>query len=98
MSHDLVIRGGVVVDGTGLARRRADVAVERGRIAAIGHGPGAARAARGVDTGGRIVAPGIIDLHTPYDPQITFDPYAASSCHHGVTTVLAGNCGFSIAP
>jgi N-acyl-D-aspartate/D-glutamate deacylase len=98
MSYDLVIRGGVVVDGTGLARRRADVAVERGRIAAVGHVPGAARAARVIDADGRIVAPGIIDLHTHYDPQITFDPYAASSCHHGVTTVLAGNCGFSIAP
>ncbi len=98
MSYDLVIRGGIVVDGTGLARRRADVAIERGRIAAVGHVPGAARAARVIDADGRIVAPGIIDLHTHYDPQITFDPYATSSCHHGVTTVLAGNCGFSIAP
>ena len=98
MSWDLVIRGGVVVDGTGLARRRADVAIERGRIAAIGHVPDARHAQRVIDADGRIVAPGIIDLHTHYDPQITFDPYAVSSCHHGVTTVLAGNCGFSIAP
>jgi N-acyl-D-amino-acid deacylase len=98
MSYDLVIRGGIVVDGTGLARRRADVAVERGRIAAIGHVPGAARADRVIDAGGLVVAPGIVDLHTHYDPQITFDPYATSSCFHGVTTVLAGNCGFSIAP
>ena len=98
MSFDLVIRGGIVVDGTGLARRRADVAISRGRIAAVGHVPGAARAERVIDADGRIVAPGIIDLHTHYDPQITFDPYAISSCFHGVTTVLAGNCGFSIAP
>jgi N-acyl-D-aspartate/D-glutamate deacylase len=98
VSYDLVIRGGVVVDGTGLARRRADVAVSRGRIAAVGHVAGAAHAERVIDADGRIVAPGIIDLHTHYDPQITFDPYAISSCHHGVTTALAGNCGFSIAP
>ena len=98
MSFDLVIRGGIVVDGTGLARRRADVAIVRGRIAAVGHVPDAARAARVIDADGRIVAPGIIDLHTHYDPQITFDPYAISSCFPGVTTVLAGNCGFSIAP
>src|SRR5512134_3054659 len=98
MAYDLVIRGGVVVDGTGLARRRADVAVAGGRIAAVGHVPDAQRAQRVIDADGRIVAPGIIDLHTHYDPQITFDPYAVSSCHHGVTTVLAGNCGFSIAP
>src|SRR6266850_993626 len=98
MSYDLVIRGGIVVDGTGLARRRADVAISRGRIAAVGHVPGAARAERVIDADGRIVAPGIIDLHTHYDPQITFDPHATSSCFHGVTTVLAGNCGFSIAP
>ena len=98
MSYDLVIRGGIVVDGTGLARRRADVATSRGRIAAVGHVPSAARAERVIDADGRIVAPGIIDLHTHYDPQITFDPYGISSCFHGVTTVLAGNCGFSIAP
>jgi N-acyl-D-amino-acid deacylase len=98
MTYDLVIRGGIVVDGTGLARRRADVAISRGRIAAVGHVPDAAKAERVIDADGRIVAPGIIDLHTHYDPQITFDPYGISSCFHGVTTVLAGNCGFSIAP
>jgi len=97
MAYDLVIRGGIVVDGTGLARRRADVAIERGRIAAVGH-----VATRGVhrviEADGLIVAPGIIDLHTHYDPQLTHDPWATSSCYHGVTTVLAGNCGFSLAP
>ena len=96
MSGDLIIRGGTVVDGTGLARRRADVEIRAGRISAVGHvnGKGAAE----VDAGGMIVAPGIVDVHTHYDPQLTFDPYATSSCYHGVTTVLAGNCGFSIAP
>ncbi len=98
MSWDLVVRGGVVVDGTGLARRRADVAVKGGRIAAVGHVPNATSADRVIDADGLVVAPGIVDAHTHYDPQLTFDPWATSSCYHGVTTVLAGNCGFSIAP
>ncbi len=98
MRHDLVIRGGIVVDGTGLGRRRADVAVSNGRITAVGHVPDAKDAERVIDADGLIVAPGIVDLHTHYDPQLTFDPWATSSCYHGVTTVLAGNCGFSIAP
>ena len=98
MTWDLVIRGGIVVDGTGLSRRRADVGVRDGKIAAVGHVPGASDAERVIDAGGLIVAPGIVDAHTHYDPQLCFDPYATSSCYHGVTTVLAGNCGFSIAP
>ena len=98
MTWDLVIRGGIVVDGTGRSRCRADVAVQAGRIAAVGNVPDAGDAERVIDAQGMIVAPGIIDAHTHYDPQLTFDPYATSSCYHGVTTVLAGNCGFSIAP
>ena len=94
--YDLVIRNGVVVDGSGLPRRRADVAVNNGRIAAIGFVVG--EGAQEIDAIGCIVAPGIVDIHTHYDPQLTFEPYATSSCFHGVTTVVAGNCGFSVAP
>ena len=95
-AYDLVIRNGVVVDGSGLPRRRADVAVKDGRIAEVGFVDGAG--ARELDADGRVVAPGIVDPHTHYDPQLTFEPYATSSCFHGVTTVVAGNCGFSVAP
>ena len=96
-SYDLVITNGIVVDGTGLPRRRADVAVKDGRIAAIGFVE-ASEGDRVIDAAGRVVAPGIVDPHTHYDPQLTFEPYGTSSCFHGVTTVVAGNCGFSVAP
>lgn len=98
MMYDLVLMGGIVVDGTGLARRRADVGIKDGIVQHIGFIPESVSAARTMDVTGMIVAPGIVDLHTHYDPQLTFDPYATSSCYHGVTTVLAGNCGFSLAP
>src|SRR3954447_4120466 len=93
---DLVLRNGVVVDGTGLPRRRADVAVKDGVVAEIGFVEGDGE--RELDVEGLIVAPGFVDPHTHYDPQLTFEPYAPSSCFHGVTTVVAGNCGFSVAP
>ena len=96
-SFDLVITGGTVVDGTGLPRRRADVGILDGRIAAIGFiEPD--EGAQVIDATGKVVAPGIVDPHTHYDPQLTFEPYGTSSCFHGVTTVVAGNCGFSVAP
>src|SRR5438105_5437928 len=98
MGYDLIVRNGIVVDGTGLARRRADVGVRDGRIVDVGHLSEGVAGARVVDADGPFVAPGIIDAHTHYDPQLTFDAWATSSCYHGVTTVLAGNCGFSIAP
>ena len=97
MDYDLIVRNGYVVDGTGLPRRRVDVGVKDGRIARLGR-LDQASAHTEIDAKGRIVAPGIVDAHTHYDPQITYDPYATMSCFHGVTTVLAGNCGFSAAP
>ena len=97
MGFDLVIKGGTVVDGTGLPRRRADVAVHDGHIAEVGFVDDTG-ARRVIDADGKVVAPGIIDPHTHYDPQLTFEPYGTSSCYHGVTTVVAGNCGFSVAP
>jgi N-acyl-D-aspartate/D-glutamate deacylase len=95
--YDLIIRGGFVVDGSGLPRRRVDVGIRDGKVAKLAHLEGAT-AAEEIDATGKIVSPGIVDAHTHYDPQITFDPYATMSCFHGVTTVMAGNCGFSVAP
>jgi N-acyl-D-amino-acid deacylase len=95
--HDLLIRAGLVVDGSGLPGRPADVAVNDGKVTAIGRLSGEA-AQRVIDADGLVVAPGIVDAHTHYDPQITWDPLCDTSALHGVTTVAAGNCGFSVAP
>jgi len=94
---DIVIRDGVVVDGTGTQRYRADVGIRDGRIADIGRLPSSA-ATRVLDAGGAIVAPGFIDLHTHYDAQLFWDPYLTLSGWHGVTSVVIGNCGFGFAP
>jgi len=93
---DVVIRGGRVVDGTGKPARNADVGIRDGRIAAIG--TIAERGATEIDASGRVVSPGFIDVHTHYDAQAFWDPTLSPSCYHGVTTVVAGNCGFTIAP
>ena len=97
MAYDLLIQNGMVVDGTGFARYRADVAVKDGTIAEIGRIRGAA-AERTIDADGLFVAPGIIDLHTHYDAQPFWDRLCTSSVWHGVTTVLTGNCGLTLAP
>ena len=95
--YDVVIRNGWIVDGTRFPRYRADIGIRDGVIAKIGT-IAPADAARVLDAEGLIVAPGFVDLHTHYDAQIHWDPYCSNSGENGVTTVIAGNCGFAFAP
>ncbi len=95
MGGEIVLRGGTLVDGTGAPGRKADVLVEGGRITDIGD---SLKGERELDASGQVVAPGFVDIHTHYDAQVFFDPWLTPSSFHGVTSVVAGNCGFSIAP
>lgn len=96
MSYDVVIRAGTVVDGTGAEPFQADVAVSGGRVASVGEvsEPGA----REIDAAGRLVTPGFVDIHTHLDAQLAWDSIGSSSCWHGVTSVVLGNCGVTFAP
>jgi N-acyl-D-aspartate/D-glutamate deacylase len=95
-SFDLIIRGGEIIDGTGAPGQHADVAISDGRIAAVGRVDGSAT--RTIDADGRLVTPGFVDIHTHYDGQATWDQRMIPSSWHGVTTVVAGNCGVGFAP
>ena len=96
MPHDLIIKNGKVIDGSGLPGFHGDVAVNDGRIVEIGKVNGEARQVLNAD--GLVVAPGIIDNHTHYDAQVTWDPLCTYSCFHGITTVVMGNCSLAMAP
>jgi N-acyl-D-aspartate/D-glutamate deacylase len=96
MDYDLKITGGHIVDGTGAPAYAGEIGIRDGRIAVIGTAAGAA--AQTIDAGGAVVSPGFIDCHTHYDAQAFWDPMLSPSVFHGVTTVLAGNCGFTLAP
>ena len=96
MAHDLLIKNAKICDGTGAPAYGGSVALTAGKITAVGQVSGTAR--REINADGLVLAPGFIDIHTHYDAQISWDPLLTSSCWHGVTTVLMGNCGVGVAP
>ena len=101
MSHEIIIRNGAVVDGTGSPARIADVGIAGDRIVEIADaadGGIAASARREIDATDRLVTPGFVDIHTHLDAQLAWDPIGTSSCWHGVTSVVMGNCGVTFAP
>jgi len=93
---DVIVQGADVIDGTGSPRRQADIGIQDGRITAIGAIDESAK--QTIDADGLVVAPGVVDIHTHYDAQVLWDPAVTPSPFHGVTTVIGGNCGFTIAP
>lgn len=97
MTHELIISGGTVVDGTGSEPFQADVAIDNGRITRVGDLSGVA-SGNTIDAAGKLVTPGFVDLHTHLDAQVGWEPEMKSSCYHGVTTALIGNCGVTFAP
>ena len=96
MAYDMIIKNGKMIDGSGLPGFHGDVAVSGGRIVEIGKVSGEGRQVLNAD--GLVVAPGIIDNHTHYDAQVTWDPLCTYSCYHGITTVVMGNCSLAMAP
>lgn len=95
--YDVIIKGGTLIDGTNTPRKVTDIGIRNGKVARVG-GLGAATATRVVDAAGRIVSPGVIDVHTHYDAAIFWDPYCTPSGYHGMTTAVVSNCGFGFAP
>src|SRR5689334_14738361 len=94
--HDLVIRNGTIIDGSGQPGFAGDLTIDGGKIVAVGGRAGPGR--RELDAHGLLVTPGWVDIHTHYDGQIFWDPYLSPSSWHGVTTVVMGNCGVGFAP
>ena len=96
MKLDLVIRNGTVIDGSGMPRYRSDVGIAGGKVVEMGRISSAAK--ESIDAEGMVVSPGFIDGHTHMDAQVAWDPLGTCSCWHGVTSVVMGNCGFTLAP
>ena len=94
--HDIAIRNGRVIDGSGGPQFQGDIGIDGGTIAAVGNDVGPAR--REIDAAGKLVTPGWIDMHTHFDAQVSWDPYLTPSCWNGVTTIVMGNCGVGFAP
>ena len=96
MSYDVKVTGGTIIDGTGAPRFLGDLGIKNGKVVAMGSAP--SEAVRTIDATGKIVSPGFVDIHTHYDAQVMWDPMVSCSPWHGVTTIVMGNCGFSVAP